>query len=833
MAIRGGDGSIILTTTVDTDGIKKGLATTETAVTKTSQKIEHLGKVVEKALEAGDTKAAQLANNYKKATQEVEKQSAKINALKDKLDQLENGQLKIESKDILRLQNELTKTTESIRKLEAEADSLYTRSGELQSDAFKAPGTNEPVLTPSEQAQLDEINARLDEIEPKLEANKKKALELGAALKSAMGAETQSEIEKTTKELDTAEKKLGDLTTKAQMAKTKFEGSLSSTQKAAKRVGNTFDSAGKRLWRLAKGALIFSTITKAFTILRENIGAALLSNESFRRSVQQLQAAMWTVSEPLYQAVLPALQMLVKWLTIGLLYISTFFAALSGKTIQQTLENAKALNKEADAMKNLAQNTKDAKKQLASFDELSILSRNAVDTPILDVQAGFDDLEDLLNDGDMDNLIEFQNWVLNNKDTIKNALEIAGVLALGAGIVRLIGNIGDLLGIFKKKDKSLDIQTNKTQLESQAVGELAGAFSVATLLAGAFVPKLKNLTDAGLETIPTIDGATSALDYMSSELDVTTESAISLSPALDTVTESALDLSPTLDKVSESALNLSPAMQGATLTSLLLPPVMDTATQSANMLAPSIDNVTESARVLPSALDPALDSIEDFANISSNEFSGWSRDVTSEVGDVMESIIELRELLGEEDIEIKDVELSSYKVSPTADMLPDREMKPSHSAQHQTNELLDGTNKVVKKVAVDLIEFKNVIDRVMDAINDWGEAIANSVKKQGSSGAIFPAFSMVPVPLLAQGTVLPGGKPYYAIVNDQPAGQINIEAPLQTIVDAFNIALAQNGNVGGGSTEVVLEVDGREFGRAVIEQGNKESRRVGTRLVIA
>ena len=42
-----------------------------------------------------------------------------------------------------------------------------------------------------------------------------------------------------------------------------------------------------------------------------------------------------------------------------------------------------------------------------------------------------------------------------------------------------------------------------------------------------------------------------------------------------------------------------------------------------------------------------------------------------------------------------------------------------------------------------------------------------------------------------------------------------------------------NINIGGGNTEVVLEIDGREFGRAVVEQGNRENRRIGTRLVIA
>jgi hypothetical protein len=90
----------------------------------------------------------------------------------------------------------------------------------------------------------------------------------------------------------------------------------------------------------------------------------------------------------------------------------------------------------------------------------------------------------------------------------------------------------------------------------------------------------------------------------------------------------------------------------------------------------------------------------------------------------------------------------------------------------------------------------------------------------------------VKIPRLAQGAVIPANREFLAVLGDQKQG-VNIEAPLQTIVDAFNIALQSNANYGGGNTEVVLEIDGREFGRAVVEQGNKENRRIGTRLVIA
>lgn len=93
-------------------------------------------------------------------------------------------------------------------------------------------------------------------------------------------------------------------------------------------------------------------------------------------------------------------------------------------------------------------------------------------------------------------------------------------------------------------------------------------------------------------------------------------------------------------------------------------------------------------------------------------------------------------------------------------------------------------------------------------------------------------FDRVSIPRLAQGSVIPPNREFLAVLGDQKQGT-NIEAPLQTIVDAFNIALQQSGGYnGGGNTEVVLEIDGREFGRAVVEQGNRENRRIGTRLVV-
>lgn len=127
-----------------------------------------------------------------------------------------------------------------------------------------------------------------------------------------------------------------------------------------------------------------------------------------------------------------------------------------------------------------------------------------------------------------------------------------------------------------------------------------------------------------------------------------------------------------------------------------------------------------------------------------------------------------------------------------------------------------GLNWIIDKINVFIGGLSSVVGFVGDLFGaDWN----------------IPKIPKVSIPRLAQGAVIPPNREFLAVLGDQKKG-INIEAPLQTIVDAFNIALAQNGNV-GGNTEVVLEIDGRELGRAVVEQGDRENRRIGTRLVIA
>lgn len=130
---------------------------------------------------------------------------------------------------------------------------------------------------------------------------------------------------------------------------------------------------------------------------------------------------------------------------------------------------------------------------------------------------------------------------------------------------------------------------------------------------------------------------------------------------------------------------------------------------------------------------------------------------------------------------------------------------------------------------------EGMINKIIVVINGFIKGINGAIgiinQIPGVEISKLSTLDKLEIPRLAQGAVIPPNREFLAVLGDQKHGT-NIEAPLQTIVDAFNIALAQNGGVSGGNTEVVLEIDGREFGRAVVEQGNRENRKIGTRLVI-
>lgn len=128
---------------------------------------------------------------------------------------------------------------------------------------------------------------------------------------------------------------------------------------------------------------------------------------------------------------------------------------------------------------------------------------------------------------------------------------------------------------------------------------------------------------------------------------------------------------------------------------------------------------------------------------------------------------------------------------------------------------------------------KDLIGWIKEAVSQLKEMWTNRKPGSGSGGiggwGSFATITASSVPALAQGAVIPANREFLAVLGDQKSGT-NIEAPLSTIEQALENVMRRRGGAGGGPITIILELNKREFGRAVYECGNEETQRVGLSL---
>lgn len=131
-----------------------------------------------------------------------------------------------------------------------------------------------------------------------------------------------------------------------------------------------------------------------------------------------------------------------------------------------------------------------------------------------------------------------------------------------------------------------------------------------------------------------------------------------------------------------------------------------------------------------------------------------------------------------------------------------------------------------------------VKDKIADALSGAERGGGFGSTRSGGGGfstrmaaAPIPDITAFNIPALATGAVIPPNREFLAVLGDQKNGT-NIESPVSEIENAVMRAMQKAGVTGGNQT-VILQVDGRELGRATVKFGGAEYQRIGTRLVEA
>lgn len=308
----------------------------------------------------------------------------------------------------------------------------------------------------------------------------------------------------------------------------RLTGELEKASSAGARLADTAESAevrmtklADRIGKLATRALVFTVIYQGFRLMRDWLGEVIVKDDEATASIARLKGALLTMAQPLLEVVIPIFRALVDLLTAVIGKVATFLSMLSGKTVQQTAKNAKALNSQASATEALGDAAEKASGQLMGFDEINRLEDTSVS-----VSAG------VTTDTASGEIAPDFSWTEGVSETMQ---EIAGyVLAIAAGLAlwkigsyftgplgaivttlgKLVAGVGIVaLGITLLVEAFQDASENGWNLQNTllAVAAIVATGLGLSILTGSWIPLLVAGILGVLLAITTLTGEGGAL----------------------------------------------------------------------------------------------------------------------------------------------------------------------------------------------------------------------------------------------------------------------------------------------------------------------------------
>lgn len=108
------------------------------------------------------------------------------------------------------------------------------------------------------------------------------------------------------------------------------------------------------------------------------------------------------------------------------------------------------------------------------------------------------------------------------------------------------------------------------------------------------------------------------------------------------------------------------------------------------------------------------------------------------------------------------------------------------AGKHLINIIVDLLNTVIDGINLIIQLFTGSFESRLDS---WAWLFSKIIGKEVNLWRPnFQKWVIPHIPRLATGAVIPGGSPFVAMLGDQPKGKTNIEAPLETLIEAFKAA---------------------------------------------
>ena len=331
------DGTILIDTEINADGMKAGSKEVEAAVRRMAFSVDDMGTKAKTALN-------KQADAFVKLNQEYAAQSRKVDELKKKVS--EYGNQKIPTDEYREIQNQITQATTKMDRLIAQQERFLNMGGSTKSNTYKRY-----------QYDIDELANTIRYAEGELRDLEEtgKAFTLGSPTKEAA-----ADMEK----LAAAERKLSDMNNRLGTSYSSIKGQVNdynnsllktdSAQKKASTSGNKLSKSLKDTGKNANSAhfgitkmlgtsILFSAVFQAisavtgaikdgFTNLAQYSGSTNKSISTLWSSLERLKNSLATAFAPILDVVAPILSKFIDMLSTAASYVSMFFAFLSGKS---------------------------------------------------------------------------------------------------------------------------------------------------------------------------------------------------------------------------------------------------------------------------------------------------------------------------------------------------------------------------------------------------------------------------------------------------------------------------------------------------------------------
>lgn len=737
----------------------------------------------------------------KNAQKELDKLTAKI----DKME----AELKKSTGEQSGLKSQLDAAKESAKQAENALKSLRAESERLrQVTSGEVSASPEAYITAY--GRQTEVSAQIKEQEAILKEQDKIVESLDGKY-----AKITDKVIAQTSALDAAKQQAGELTEQI----TSASGATERMETAAKKVSDSMNTFSKRVSGLFKRVLVFSLITRALQSLRTWLGKTIMQNEEARAAVARLKAAFLTLAQPILQVVIPVFVKLVNILTQVVTAIAKFFGMLSGKSWASQKSAAQGLNDEQKALEGVGAAAKDASKSMASFDEINQLTDNtasgagggggAASTEIAPDFSNLDMAEDKLHD------------ILGLVGAIAAGLLAWKIASLFTNDLSKIWGIAlAVAGAFALVYFWLDAWNNGIDLQN-FLGMLAGLAALAVGLAIAFGP-----IAAGIALV------VGGLAMLVVGIKDVIENGFNLVNTL-TIIAGLLAAGIGISLLTGSWIPLLIAGFLAALVALVsftghgeeliqgLKNIIDgfgkffkgVFTGDMKLAVEGIKQIWEGMKQTWNAI---VNSIKDAWNM----FITWLESKNPYLANVFRIAGKLVSDLYNSIKEILKGLIDFITGVFTGDWT-----KAWEGVKEIFKGIWNGVVAIVELAINGIIDGVNLLISALNTIHfdipDWVPLIGGK-----SFGISIPPVSYVTLPRLAEGAVIPPNREFMAVLGDQKSGT-NIETPLETMVQAFKQAMNESG---GRSQTIILQLNGREFARAVYKANNEETQRVGVRM---